>query len=77
MDIFPGMSEVEAYHLVSEYRLEDAILRLSETTNEQSYDHTSLATLLSQYAKNVTVPDRDFYLTLKRDEIWPKGLSVL
>ena len=21
----------------------------------------------------VTVPDRDFYLTLKRDEIWPKG----
>ncbi len=73
MDIFPGMSEVEAYHLISEHGLEDAILRLSETSNEQSYDHTSLPTVLSQYARSVTVSDRDFYLTLKRDEIWPRG----
>ena len=33
----------------------------------------ALAAMLSQYARSVTVLDRNFYLTLRRDEIWPKG----
>ena len=76
MDIFPTVSEVEAYQLVMDYGLEDAILRLSSNgpgAEMDSYDNTSLASMLSQYAESVTVPDRDFYLTLRRDEIWPKG----
>ena len=53
---------MEAYQVISEYGLEDAILRLSETSSnsEESYEHTSLAAMLSQYAKSVTVPHRDF-----------------
>lgn len=79
MDTFPSILEVEAYQLVMEYRLEDAILRLSSndpatsSAEMESCDNMSLAAMLSQCARSVTVPDRDFYLTLRRDEIWPKG----
>ena len=62
-----------------EYGLEDAILRVSSndpatySAETESCDNMSLAAMLSQYARSVTVPDRDFYLTSRRDEIWPKG----
>ena len=74
MDVFPPLLEVEAYQHVMEYGLEDAILHLSSNDLTPSVEgDASLASVLSQYARSVLVPDRDFYLTLRRDEIWPKG----
>ena len=60
MDISPSMLEVEAYQLVMEYGLEDAILRLSSndpatsSAETESCDNMSLAAMLSQYARSVT-----------------------
>lgn len=77
MDIFPTVFEDEAYQLVMEYGLEDAILHLSSngpsSSAAQEDTCTSLVAMLTEYARNVTVSDRDFYLTLRRDEIWSKG----
>ena len=62
-----------------EYGLEDAILHLSSndpatsSAETESCENMSLAAMLSQYARSVTISNRDFYLTLRGDEIWSKG----
>ena len=61
MDAFPSLLEVEAYQHVMEYGLEDAILHLSSNDPTlSSIGEVSLASVLSQYARSVLVPDRDF-----------------
>ena len=76
MDVFPSLLEVEAYQHVMEYGLEDAILHLSSNDPTPSGVDVSLASVLSQYARSVLVPGRDFLISLRRDEIWPKDCQL-